>query len=70
MWQTVVNVGLATLSRDELLARAVRANVGSACGHLRHGSVLLERLGRDDGLLVVGAEYALESGHVDFFDVP
>ena len=29
---------------------------------------LLERLIRDDGLLVVGAEYSLETGLVKFFD--
>jgi carbonic anhydrase len=36
--------------------------------HLRHGSDILETLIRDDGLLIVGAEYSLESGAVDFFD--
>lgn len=62
---------LTTDSGDdaELLARrAVRANVRAAADRLRHGSGLLERLIRDDGLLVVGAEYSLESGVVDFFD--
>lgn len=53
----------------EALARhAVRANVRTAASHLRHGSAILERLTRDDGLLVVGAEYSLETGLVDFFD--
>jgi carbonic anhydrase len=62
---------LATdLRRDpEALARqAVRANVRVAADHLRHGSETLERLIDGDGLLVVGAEYALETGVVDFFD--
>jgi len=36
-------------------------------GQLRHGSRLLEGLIRNDGLMVVGAEYALESGVVEFF---
>jgi carbonic anhydrase len=36
--------------------------------HLRHGSELLERLMSETGLLVVGAEYSLETGVVDFFD--
>ena len=36
--------------------------------HLRHGSEILERLIRNDGLLVVGAEYSLETGEVEFFD--
>jgi len=36
--------------------------------HLRHGSAALEELSRNDGLLVVGAEYSLETGMVEFFD--
>jgi carbonic anhydrase len=47
---------------------AVRANVRASVDHLRHGSDLLERLIQDDGLLVVGAEYSLETGAVDFFE--
>jgi carbonic anhydrase len=35
--------------------------------HLRHGSRLLEDLIAEDGLQVVGAEYYLETGKVDFF---
>lgn len=53
---------------DALLARAVRANIRSAADHLRHGSEVLERLAQRDGLLIVGAEYCLETGVVDFFD--
>ena len=47
---------------------AVRANVRAAARALRHGSESLERLIADDGLLVVGAEYFLESGRVHLFD--
>ena len=47
---------------------AVRANVRASAGHLRHGSDLLEQLIARDGLLVVGAEYSLETGVVDFFE--
>jgi carbonic anhydrase len=54
--------------RDALVHAAVRANVRAAADHLRHGSPLLEQLVREDGLLVVGAEYSLETGAVDFFD--
>ena len=54
--------------REALLAEGVRANVRMAADHLRHGSELLERLLRDEGLLVVGAEYSLESGVVEFFE--
>ena len=53
---------------DAVVRDAVRANVRASANHLRHGSELLERLGRDDGLLVVGADYSLDSGVVAFFD--
>ncbi len=58
------------LERDPqaLLERAVRANVRAAADHLRHGSGILEGLIRNEGLLVVGAHYSLETGVVDFFD--
>jgi carbonic anhydrase len=55
---------------DALLREAVRANVRASVNHLRRGSELLERLIEETGLLVVGAEYSLETGVVDFFDVP
>jgi carbonic anhydrase len=55
---------------DALLREAVRANVRASANQLRHGSELLERLIEKTGLLVVGAEYSLETGVVDFFDVP
>jgi carbonic anhydrase len=53
----------------EALARqAVRANVRASANQLRHGSEVLERLIDRQGLQVVGAEYALETGVVEFFD--
>jgi carbonic anhydrase len=54
--------------RGALVRRAVRANVRMAAGALRHGSEVLEQLIERDGLLVAGAEYALETGRVEFFD--
>jgi carbonic anhydrase len=53
---------------DGLVRHAVRANVRVSANHLRYGSDILERLIRDDGLLVVGAEYSLETGVVEVFD--
>jgi carbonic anhydrase len=53
---------------DALMDDAVRANVRASANQLRHGSELLERLIRNDGLVVVGAEYSLESGVVTFLD--
>jgi carbonic anhydrase len=58
----------SSLALDELTARAVRENVRTSAGQMRHGSKIIERLERDEGLVIVGAEYSLESGLVDFFD--
>ena len=52
--------------RDALIHHAVRANIRASASHLRHGSQILEQLIQDDGLLIVGAEYSLETGAVDF----
>ncbi len=52
----------------ELTRLAVRANIQTSVDQLRHGSEVLERLIASDGLRVVGAEYALESGTVEFLD--
>ena len=56
------------LDDEALAAQAVRANIRVSADHLRHGSAVLEQLIREKGLLVVGAEYSLETGVVDFFD--
>jgi carbonic anhydrase len=56
------------LDSDTLVELAVRANIRASANHLRHGSEILEGLTRTDGLVVVGAEYSLESGKVEFFD--
>ena len=53
---------------DALARQAVRANIRAAANQLRHGSQMLEELIQREGLLVVGAEYSLETGVVDFFD--
>ena len=53
---------------DALVKAAIRANVRASADHLRHGSEIIEKSIEDDGLLVVGAEYSLETGTVDFFD--
>jgi len=54
--------------REALVYAAVRANIRASENHLRHGSPILERLIRKDRLVVVGAEYSLETGIVDVFD--
>ena len=56
------------MSPDALMRQAVRANIRASASHLRHGSEVLEQLIEGDGLCVVGAEYSLETGVVEFFD--
>ncbi len=51
-----------------LLRQAVRDNVRASVKQLRFGSEILSPLIRDDGLRVIGAEYDLATGEVDFFD--
>jgi carbonic anhydrase len=66
--ETLLAGRAGAVDSDTLLREAVRANVRASVNHLRHGSELLERLIRETGLLVVGAEYSLESGVVEFFE--
>jgi len=56
------------VSREQLMEQAIRSNVRATVEGLRHGSDTLERLILDDGLQVIGAEYSLESGIVEFFE--
>lgn len=58
------------LDPKALVREATRANVRLTADHLRHGSKILERRIGDGKLVVVGAEYSIETGKVDFFDVP
>ena len=60
--------GRERVDPDALMHDAVRANVRASTNHLRHGSELLEEMIRTESLLIVGAEYALETGVVSFFD--
>jgi carbonic anhydrase len=53
---------------DALVTQAVRVNIRTSANHLRNGSQVLEQLIQQDGLLVVGAEYSLQTGLVEFFD--
>ena len=53
---------------EALVRHAVRANVRMSVNQLRHASGALEHLCQQDGLLIVGAEYSLETGVVDYFD--
>jgi carbonic anhydrase len=62
---------LASLSggrRETLIAEAVRANIRAAAAGLRRGSEMLRGLVEREGLVIVGAEYSLQTGVVDVFD--
>lgn len=65
--QTLLETELRS-DRDALIRHAVRANIRASVDHLRHGSPILEQLIQEGRLLVVGAEYSLETGVVDFFN--
>lgn len=53
---------------EALVEQAMRANVRASANQLRHGSNILENLSENHGLLIVGAEYSLETGEVIFFE--
>lgn len=67
---SVEELTLTSLKDDpeQLIHHAVRANVRASVSHLKYGSKSLEQLTENDGLLVVGAEYSLKTGEVEFFD--
>jgi len=56
------------LDPESVLQQAVRANIRSSVNGLRHGSRILERLIEKDEVVIVGAEYSVESGVVEFLD--
>jgi carbonic anhydrase len=64
--QTLLESGVAN-DESELLRLAVRANIRASVSHLQHGSQILEKCISTEGLRIVGAEYALETGKVEFF---
>jgi len=54
--------------KEALIKQATRANVRASVNQLRHGSEILEHLVEHEGLAIVGAEYSIETGIVEFFD--
>jgi carbonic anhydrase len=66
--ESVVHAAGPDVDGERLVREAVRANVRQSCAHLRHGSRLLERLIHEEGMWIVGAEYSLDTGEVDFFE--
>lgn len=64
--QTLIEAGLDK-DESQLVKLAVRANIRASVAHLQHGSQILEKFISSDGLKIVGAEYSLETGEVEFF---
>ncbi|MFK8081296.1 MAG: carbonic anhydrase [Granulosicoccus sp.] len=64
--QTLLEAGLEN-NEEQLISLATRANVRASVSQLRHGSRILEGLIANEGLQIIGAEYSLETGEVDFF---
>ena len=54
--------------QDIDLQDAVIANVHHSVGRLQHGSLILEKLVDSGELMIVGAEYSIESGKVNFLN--
>ncbi len=65
--ETLLDAG-AGLNDECMVHLAVRANIRASVSHLKHGSAILEKMIDSNQLLVVGAEYSLETGQVEFFD--
>lgn len=65
--QTLLEAGLEN-DESELVKLAVRANIRASVAHLQHGSQILEESVANDGLRIIGAEYSLETGVVEFFN--
>jgi carbonic anhydrase len=65
----ITEVARTDKPKEDVVREAIRANVRASANHLRHASRLLEDRIAKGGLRVGGAEYSLETGRVDFFDM-
>lgn len=61
-------VGGDKQTSEPVFQAAVKANIHAAVRQLRSGSRVIEQLIREEGLQVIGAEYDLETGVVNFFE--
>lgn len=53
---------------EQLQEASIRANILASTNQLRHGSQMLERMVERGEITIVGAEYSLATGRVDFFE--
>lgn len=63
----IVTAGDKEVDMDEFINQAVRANVRMSVSQLKHGSRILEDMVNGGDLLIVGAEYDVATGRVNFF---
>lgn len=54
--------------RNKLSSAAVKANIQTSVAELKRGPGVLDHLIRTDGLVVIGAEYSLQTSEVEFFE--
>jgi carbonic anhydrase len=59
---------LSDVDDEAVVDECVRANVRASVEQLRHGSLILEQLIDSGNLRVVGAEYSIETGNIEFFE--
>lgn len=64
----IATAGGKALDPNEMVEQAIRANVAMSVSQLKHSSRFLEDMVRKGELMIVGAEYDLKTGQVDFFD--
>lgn len=53
--------------RETLMRSCVRSNIRASVNQLRHSSSILEKMCEED-LLIIGAEYDIKTGKVEFFE--
>jgi carbonic anhydrase len=53
---------------NKLLELSIKANILAATNQLMHGSQILESLVQNGNLTIIGAEYSIETGQVEFFE--
>jgi len=56
------------LDDKTVVDECVRANVRASVEQLRHGSLILEQLIDSGDLTIIGAEYSIETGYIEFFE--
>ncbi|BAW80216.1 carbonic anhydrase [Candidatus Nitrosoglobus terrae] len=53
---------------ESLWQECIRANVAASVNQLRYSTEVLENMVKNNEIMIVGAEYSLETGEVTFFD--